>query len=408
MRAYAPVIDGGGQDFRFEGFVRTFEETPPDVAQIIVEYRDAGNQLVLDSFDSGEISSVLEWQQVDDLRTSPAGTGWIRVRLLASRFTGGDNDAYFDALSLRSLATAALSVDDVEIHEGVVAAGNGGGGSDSDSDSDSDSGGGSDSDSGGGSDSDSGDSDSDSDSDSGGSGGTGGVPPDPVTTDAVFTVRLACPVDRPVTVDFTTADGTAVVDEDYLATSGQLLFEPGTTTHQVPVPVVGDLIDEPHEVFHLDLTGVASERTVISADPRGDGRILNDDFCPRSPGYWKNHAELWPVDDLEIGGVRYDAMALLDLLNSGGSGASRKLARQLVATRLDLEVGSDPAILPTVEQADLFLIDFPPGSRPTGADRQTANALKNILDAYNNADCPNGDGDGSDSDNGSDSDSGSD
>jgi len=57
-----------------------------------------------------------------------------------------------------------------------------------------------------------------------------------------------------------------------------------------------------------------------------------------------------------------------------------------VATKLNLAVGSDLFIVPTVEEADLLLIEFPPGSNPKGPDRQRLNAVKDELDAYNNPD----------------------
>jgi hypothetical protein len=328
MSAFADVIDGGEQDFRFTGFVRTFDEAPSDVAQIVLEYRD-GTGLVLDTYDSGQVQSPALWQPLEDERTAPVGTRALRVRLLATRFTSGDNDAYFDALELRPLRTATLVVDDVELYEG----------------------------------------------DSG-------------TSDAVFTVTLSCPVEGEVLVSFATADGTALIaDNDYLATSGQLVFPEGTTELQVPVPVVGDEVHELHEVFTLDLFDVVSDRPVILADPQGVGTILNDDFCPRSPGFWKNHTELWPTDYLELGGVEYDAAQLLALLQYNGPDASNHLARQLVATKLNLLVGSDPFILPVVDEADLFLVEFPPGCNPKGQDKQRANAIKDELDAYNNLDC---------------------
>ncbi len=325
--AYATLIAGGDQTFAFEGYVRTFEESPSDVAQIVVEYRDAANQVVLASFDSGQITSVDEWQRVEDVRAAPAGTGWIRVRLLATRFTEGDNDAYFDALSFSSLRAAVLTVDDIELYEG----------------------------------------------DSG-------------TTDAVFTVSLSCPIEGEATIAYTTTDGTAIVEEDFLATSGQLVFPSGTTSLQVAVPVVGDEIHEPHETFFLDTSVVSSDRQVVPVDPRGEGLILNDDFCPRSPGFWKNHTELWPQDYLEIGGVEYSFEELLVFLDANARDATMALARQLVATKLNLLVGSDPFILPAVEAADLFLAEHPPGSNPKGEARQTANALKDELDDYNNPD----------------------
>ena len=207
----------------------------------------------------------------------------------------------------------------------------------------------------------------------------------------MFNVRLSCPVDEPVTVDFATADGSALVLADYLASAGQLVFEPGETVLEVPVPVVGDEVDEATEVFHLDLLEVVTDsQLVVTLEPRGDGTILDDDFCTRGPGYWKNHTEVWPVDYLVLGDVEYEADELLALLRYRGPDASFILAHHLVATKLNLAAGSDPVILPTVEAADLFLIDFPPGSNPRGADRQTALAIKDELDAYNNMDCEEG------------------
>ena len=55
--------------------------------------------------------------------------------------------------------------------------------------------------------------------------------------------------------------------------------------------------------------------------------------------------------------------------------AADHLARQLVATKLNLAAGSDPSILPAVAEADVFLELFPPGSDPQGEDRELAEAL---------------------------------
>ena len=49
-------------------------------------------------------------------------------------------------------------------------------------------------------------------------------------------------------------------------------------------------------------------------------------------------------------------------------------------------MGSDPYILPVVDDADAFLAVFPPGSSPQGADQQQADAIRDVLDAYNNPD----------------------
>jgi len=326
LAAYGSRIAAGNQQFAFEGFVRTTDEVPPDVARIVVEYRDAAG-LVLDAFDTGEIASPGVWLPVADTRVAPPATATVRVRLLATRFTGEEADAFFDALSFRSLRAPALAIGDVATYEG----------------------------------------------DSG-------------THDAVFPVTLSCPYYQEVTTAFATADGTAIEPEDYLATSGVLVFPVGQTFAEVPVPVVGDLIDEPDETFLVQLSAVTPAGEAVLADPVGVGTILNDDWCPRTRGYWKNHVEAWPVDFLVIGGVEYDAAGVLALLDYGGPDPSTRLASHLAATKLNLARGGREreSILPVVEAADAFLEVYPPGSGVKGAERTEANRLKDLLDAYNN------------------------
>ena len=69
------------------------------------------------------------------------------------------------------------------------------------------------------------------------------------TTSATFTVGLSQPSGLAVSVDYATANGTAVAPADYAATSGTLNFAPGQTTKQVTVLVQGDLLDEANETF---------------------------------------------------------------------------------------------------------------------------------------------------------------
>src|SRR5262249_41587875 len=58
-----------------------------------------------------------------------------------------------------------------------------------------------------------------------------------VPYDAIFTVSLSEPVDRPVIVSYATSDGTAKAGSDYQAVpTTRLTIDPGVT--QVPVPVV--------------------------------------------------------------------------------------------------------------------------------------------------------------------------
>ncbi|MCA1613072.1 MAG: right-handed parallel beta-helix repeat-containing protein, partial [Acidobacteria bacterium] len=71
---------------------------------------------------------------------------------------------------------------------------------------------------------------------------------------AIFTVKLSSPVAGPVTVDFTTSDGTATAGSDYASTSGTLTFAAGQTVQTISVPVLADGPGEPDETFTVTLS----------------------------------------------------------------------------------------------------------------------------------------------------------
>jgi hypothetical protein len=100
------------------------------------------------------------------------------------------------------------------------------------------------------------------------------------TTELTFDVTLSHPGVATVTVDYTTADDTAVAGEDYTATIGTLIFDPGVVSLPVPVSALGDAAFESDETFTVRLTG-ATGATLV--DDTGDGSILNDD-PDRGPG----------------------------------------------------------------------------------------------------------------------------
>jgi hypothetical protein len=99
VSAYSAGIDSGLQNFSFEGYVRSFNQSPTDTTQIIVEFLDISSA-VLDSFDSGQFSNTSSWDLVADSRFAPALTRSINIRLISDRNSGSNNDGYFDALSL--------------------------------------------------------------------------------------------------------------------------------------------------------------------------------------------------------------------------------------------------------------------------------------------------------------------
>jgi len=107
---FSASIDAGQQSFSFEGYVNSFPQTLIDATQIVVEYRDAANTAVLSSFDTGVIRQADNWLRQADTRIAPVGTRRIRVRLIATRAQGGNNDGYFDAISLRAGTANTASV----------------------------------------------------------------------------------------------------------------------------------------------------------------------------------------------------------------------------------------------------------------------------------------------------------
>lgn len=118
---------------------------------------------------------------------------------------------------------------------------------------------------------------------SGGSGGGASVPTLSVGDMAItepssgsmplnFTVSLSAAASTPVTVQYTTADGTSKAGTDYTATSGTLTFAPGTTSETVSVPVLADSASDGSESFNLVLSN-PSGATLARAQATG---TIND------------------------------------------------------------------------------------------------------------------------------------
>jgi len=125
--------------------------------------------------------------------------------------------------------------------------------------------------------------------------------------------------------------------------------------------------------------------TVISAGP-----------CPRTPGYWKNHLNDWPVNSLQVGCVTYNKTQLKNLLsnktpngNQAANDASTNLAKFVIATQFNLLDGSQPGnIASVVATANQKLCQYPPGSNTSGSIKNQLLALKDQLDAYCNSNPP--------------------
>lgn len=94
-----------------------------------------------------------------------------------------------------------------------------------------------------------------------------------------FTVTLSESPTSTVSVNFATADATAVAPGDYTELTGTLTFEANTTelSQTVTVMVQGDELDEIDEAFNVVLTSATNANIAAGT---GTGTIVDDDAAP--------------------------------------------------------------------------------------------------------------------------------
>jgi RHS repeat-associated protein len=120
LSAFAPSIAAGTQQFELTAYIRSAPETPfADQAQVIAEYRNANNDGVLGTMTSIINSTSSGWFALQGVSTAPVGTGWIRIRLVATRNQGPLNDAYFDSISLRPVGDTAIKLNGAVNDDGL-------------------------------------------------------------------------------------------------------------------------------------------------------------------------------------------------------------------------------------------------------------------------------------------------
>ena len=94
-----------------------------------------------------------------------------------------------------------------------------------------------------------------------------------------FQVNLGAVASEPVAVNWSTADGTAMAGQDYVAASGTLTFAPGETERTARVTVLDDEHDEGEETFALRLSNADG---AVLGDAEATGTIANSDPMPRA------------------------------------------------------------------------------------------------------------------------------
>ncbi|MCD4734484.1 MAG: hypothetical protein K8R53_00445 [Bacteroidales bacterium] len=120
-------------------------------------------------------------------------------------------------------------------------------------------------------------------------------------------------------------------------------------------------------------------------------------YCITSPGtgtsgYWKNHPEAWPVDEITIGGEIYTKEESIGIMKMPGGDKSYTMFRALVSAKLNVLIGNDDScIADTISEADVWMEAYGPagsGIRAKSDAWKEGKLLSNELDDYNNGKLP--------------------
>src|SRR5689334_18924688 len=164
---------------------------------------------------------------------------------------------------------------------------------------------------------------------------------------------------------------------------------------------LGELFDESgygsNTVDELEPNTEYAVRAYVLCDTSHPGSLYSETLflttapaaqnCTFTLGYWKTHAEAWPVGSLTLGTVVYGQADLLAILNQPASGNGLLiLMHQLIAAKLNVQNGADPsAIGGDIVAADALIGALVPP--PLGSDSlapSSVNTLATTLDGFNN------------------------
>ncbi|MEM6574458.1 MAG: beta-propeller fold lactonase family protein [Pseudomonadota bacterium] len=169
-----------------------------------------------------------------------------------------------------------------------------------------------------------------------------------VLSSASVPVRLSTTVSATVTVDWQTADGSAVAGAcpggDYIAGSGQLMIPAGELEGTISVDVCGDNDVEGNELFTVNVTSASSANI---ADGTADVTIIGDDDLP-----------LLSVDDITVIEPTSNGIATADFTVSLSRVAAQEVRVSYLTLQRTATAGED-----YVTAADILII---PAGNPTG------------------------------------------
>jgi hypothetical protein len=108
-----------------------------------------------------------------------------------------------------------------------------------------------------------------------------------------------------------------------------------------------------------------------------------------TPGFWKNHPEAWPVEQITIGGITYtkaQAIAWMETPEKGDK--TLTMFRHLVSAKLNVAIGNPSScIAATISAADQWMATYGPvgsGVKASSPAWVIGGPLATTLDDYNN------------------------
>ena len=179
----------------------------------------------------------------------------------------------------------------------------------------------------------------------------------------------------------------------YATPDGSTCFtiqRPGTEQDGVADATISQLQPDQNNGSHVRLT-----TATVNNIQKQSLLWFNIEICPPdgpgtgTPGYWMNHPEAWPVEEITIGGVTYAREDAISYMQDPVRGDKTfTMFPALVAAKLNVLVGNDDScIADIITAADAWMAAYGPvGSGVAGSSMawQEGEYLYLELDDYNN------------------------
>ena len=182
-----------------------------------------------------------------------------------------------------------------------------------------------------------------------------------VDTNFVFTVNLSAPSLYPITVNFSTINGTAIAGSDYTTTRGTLTFAPKETSKTIAVPILNDNLNESDKTFSINLTNPINATIITSQATATITDTLTASVTTTLPAQVEN---LTLTGSSNINGTGN----VLDNIIIGNAG-NNVLTGGAGSDTLTGGVGADRFLYPNFADSPLAALDRITDFNPTQGDR---------------------------------------